>query len=476
MTARAATAAFGRATGSAWTPLAALGAVGAVAAGLVFIGPVVGLAIVGLLGVLLLIRRPGIGLAVLLVTTVALESDPYGFLPITAKYYVGPPSINEVVMATATAGVLLDMGIKRRLPLLPEPFTVPLALLVLAVMAGTVTGHFSNGSFSEVLWVLRPVGYLILVSFLTVNLLRNLRDVKVFGGVAAGLAVYKGVEGCIAWFSGSGRNLDGTAITFYEPTANFVMLLFLVGVASALLQRIPLPLWVKLSTPFVLVSFTLALRRNFWIAGTLAILLTIMLTSGIRGRRLVFPTVLVLIGAVWIALAAGGGAQVQGPLAERARALAPSTVNARKEDVYRLQEIKNVIIEIRNHPIAGLGLGVPWSAVDHPLPEEHPGGRYYTHVAVFWYWIKFGLIGVAAYLWLMAAAVLTAIRVWRFTFDTFLKVVGLAVATSLAGLMVAETTGTFTGADYRFSVIMGALLGWLAAARMHGLSGPRTEP
>ena len=55
MTARAATAAFGRATGSAWTPLAALGAVGAVAAGLVFIGPVVGLAIVGLLGVLLLI-------------------------------------------------------------------------------------------------------------------------------------------------------------------------------------------------------------------------------------------------------------------------------------------------------------------------------------------------------------------------------------------------------------------------------------
>ena len=144
MTARAATAAFGRATGSAWTPLAALGAVGAVAAGLVFIGPVVGLAIVGLLGVLLLIRRPGTGLAVLLVTTVALESDPYGFLPITAKYYVGPPSINEVVMATATAGVLLDMGIKRRLPLLPEPFTVPLALLVLAVMAGTVTGHFSN--------------------------------------------------------------------------------------------------------------------------------------------------------------------------------------------------------------------------------------------------------------------------------------------------------------------------------------------
>jgi hypothetical protein len=41
--------------------------------------------------------------------------------------------------------------------------------------------------------------------------------------------------------------------------------------------------------------------------------------------------------------------------------------------------------------------------------------------------------------------------------------------------MVAETTGSFTGADYRFSVIIGALLGWLAAARIYGISGPRIE-
>ena len=84
-------------------------------------------------------RRPGIGLTALLVTTVLLEDDPFGFLPITAKFYEGPPSINEVVMATATVGVLLDLGIRHRLPVLPEPFTLPLAFMGLAFLAGTTS-------------------------------------------------------------------------------------------------------------------------------------------------------------------------------------------------------------------------------------------------------------------------------------------------------------------------------------------------
>lgn len=477
MTARAATAVLGRAGGTAWTPVAALGAVAVVAAGLVFIGPVVALGIVGLLGVLLLIRRPGIGLAALLVTTLVLEDDPFGFLPITAKFYEGPPSINEVVMATATVGVLLDLGIRHRLPVLPEPFTLPLAFMGLAFLAGIVTGHFAAGDFSEVLWAIRPLGYLVLVAFLVVNLLGDRRRVWLFAVAAGALAAFKGIEGMAFWLLGMGRPLEeggsfiGTILTYYEPTANFLMLLFLLAAATALLMRVPLPLWIKLTTPFVLSAFMLSFRRSFWIALVLALVLSVMLTSGIRGRRLVFPTMIALIASIWIAVAAGGATTLNSPIVERAQSLAPTKLDARKQDVYRLQELRNVIVEIRHHPITGLGLGIPWSAVDNPMPEEHPGGRYYTHVVLLHYWLKLGLLGVIAYLWLMAVAVLTALRLWRFSDDDWFKVIGLATATGLVGLMVVETTGSFTGVDYRFSVIIGAVIGWLSAARAHGLRG-----
>jgi O-antigen ligase len=477
VTARAATAAIGRAAGPAWTPLAALGAVIVVAAGLVFIGPVVALGIVGLLGVLLLIRRPGIGLAALLVSTVLLEDDPFGFLPITARFYEGPPSVNEVVMATATVGVLLDLGIRRRLPLLPEPFTLPLAFMGLAFLAGIVSGHFAGGDFSEVLWAIRPLAYLVLVSFLVVNLLGDRRRVWLFAVVAGVLAALKGAEGLVFWLLGMGRPLEEggsfirTVLTYYEPTTNFLMLLFLLAGAGALLMRVPLPLWMKLSTPIVLAAFVLSFRRSFWIALVLALVLSVMLTSGIRGRRLVFPIMVALIASVWVAVAAGGATTLNSPIVERAQSLAPTKLDARKQDVYRLQELKNVTLEIKHHPITGLGLGVPWSAVRNAMPEEHPGGRFYTHVVLLHYWLKLGILGVIAYLWLMAVAILTAIRLWRFSDDDWFKVIGLATATGIVGLMVVETTGSFTGVDYRFSVIIGAVIGWLSAARMHGLRG-----
>jgi O-antigen ligase len=476
-----AAAAVDRRVAPAWPALGALGACIITGAALVVIGPIVGLAVVGLLVILLLIRRPGIGLAVLLVSTVVFEDDPFGFLPITARFYEGPPSINEVVMATAAVGVLLDLGIRHRLPILPEPFTLPLALLGLAFVAGTVNGHFQQGDFSEVLWVIRPIGYMVLVSFLVVNLLGDRRKVWLFAAGAALLAVFKGIEGMVFWVIGTGRPLEeggafaGTVLTYYEPTANFLMLLFLLAGAGALMMRVPLPLWIKLTSPVVLAALVLAFRRNFWIALCLGFVLTIMLTSGIRGRRLVFPTMIVLLASIWIAIAAGGVSYVQGPLVERAQTLAPTKLDARKQDAYRLQEVKNVLLELKNHPIAGLGLGVPWSAVDNPLPEEHDGGRFYTHVVVLHYWLKFGLLGLAAYLWLMAVAILTAIRIWRFSDGDWFKVAGLATATGLVGLMVAETTGSYTGVDYRFSVIMGAVIGWLAAARMYAIPS-RTLP
>ena len=107
---------------------------------------------------------------------------------------------------------------------------------------------------------------------------------------------------------------------------------------------------------------------------------------------------------------------------------------------------------------------MPWTA-RYPLAQALPGGRQYTHVLVFWYWLKLGLLGVFAYVWIMVAGVRTGLRVWRTDLDPRIQGAGLGLAAALVGLAVAETTGSFSGVEPRETVLLAVMLGWLAAAQ-----------
>jgi hypothetical protein len=393
-----------------------------------------------------------------------LENDPHGILPFTTRFYFGPPSPIDLLLGALTLAVALDLTLRGRPFRLPEPFTGPLLLLVAAVVAGAVTGYAGGASTQGIVEPIVTLAYLVVLPFLVVNVLTTRAAIR---GVAIGgvvLAVYKGFEGSAGWLAGAGRELGGTTLTYYGPPSNFLMLLFILAVAGALLARINLPWWVYAATPLVAAAFTFSFRRNWWIAALLAILLMLFLTSGVPGRRLVLPGTLALAVATWMAVSAGGGVQLEGSVAERARSIVPSRVQRDKFDRYRLDEMRNVRSEVSRHPVTGLGLGIPWTA-RHAIGVEFDTGRYYTHVVALWYWLKLGLVGLAAYLWLMAAAIYAGFSLWRIEREGLVRVLGLASATAVIGLMVAETTGSFTGVEPRLTVVLGALFGWLAAAR-----------
>ena len=185
-----------------------------------------------------------------------------------------------------------------------------------------------------------------------------------------------------------------------------------------------MPLWALLGSPLMLASLALSLRRSFWIGLVLGLVLVLVLGTSPLGRRLLAPAALVLVVAVW---ALGSiGFQASGPLATRVESLKPSRVEANAEDRYRFDERANVLAELRAHPISGLGLAVGWSSAARPLGVEHENGRDYTHMVTLWYWLKLGLLGLAAYIAMMASAVFMAWRVWRDDHDSLLRAAGLA--------------------------------------------------
>jgi hypothetical protein len=98
----------------------------------------------------------------------------------------------------------------------------------------------------------------------------------------------------------------------------------------------------------------------------------------------------------------------------------------------------------------------------HPLSVEHEGGRDYVHFAALWFWLKLGILGLFAYIAVIAGAMTLAWKAWRSAPEPLLRAFGLASLAGIAGLVVMETTASFTGVDPRFTVIFATQVGLLA--------------
>lgn len=416
---------------------------------------------------LVLLRWPEACLGLLLLGTAMAESEPVGVIPSGNAFY-------EVIVASLTgpdllilfglAGVLLRFVAQDLRPRLPDPLTLPLLVLGLATVAGVATAY-STGSvpIGELFHRSVEIGYLILIPLLTVNVLRDPRALKIFAAGLAVLACLKGLSGLYASLGGFGSNVEAEIASFLNPFPNLLMLAFALGVIAALVRRVEIPGWMYVGLPIALLALLLSYRRSFWIAAILTIVLVVIIASRRRGRAVV------AIAAVALALGLAATATITdsndsaspSPIAERAQTLTPSGIGTNRGDRYRIDERRNVVENIKEHPITGVGLGVEWE-VHQPLAEAHD--RRYVHFAFLWYWLALGIFGAIAYLLLLGSSLWTGRQIWRFHPDPLVQVCAIAAFGAFLALGVVELTATFTGVEGRSTILMGALLGWLAAA------------
>ncbi len=438
------------------------------------VGPVAFILPLAVVVALTLVQHPAAALGVFVGVVVLAEAED----PLFGTFYaglLGPLSVTDGLFLLVLAGTALQLLRERRPVRLPALLALPLALLVLAIAGGAVAGYFGGAGATDLFFAARQLPYLVLLPVVAVNLFDTRRSVYVCLGVAAGLGIAKAVIGLLSVAAGRGTTVEGSTITYYEPAANFLMMVLLLGVLAALLLRARLPLWVLLGSPVMLLSLALSFRRSFWIGIVLGAVLVVVLGSSPLGRRLLLPTAALVGVALW--LLSSTGFQSQGPLAQRVESLKPSKIEANAEDRYRFDERANVLAELRAHPVTGLGLAVPWSSAARALPVEHEDGRNYVHSVVLWYWLKLGLLGLLAYLSIMAAAGVLAYRVWREDREPLLRAFGLASLCSLIALAAVETTASFTGVDQRFTIVLAMMMGLLAAlCRPEPPGEPAPEP
>ncbi len=349
------------------------------------------------------------------------------------------------------------------------PMTLPLIALAAAAIGGLATGYYGGASASGLVMTGIRFGQLLLLPLIVANLLTDKASVRAFLVGAAGLAAFKAITGLAAVATGAGFTVDGGVITYYEPAANWLMLMFLLFCLAARVRRFRLPGWVWWTVPLALLAFLLSYRRSFWLAAAFAVIVVLVTASRRSGR-----TALVIVGVGLVLVLAGtaalsGKSEVQSPVLERARSLQPGSIGQDSGDRYRLDEQRNVVSELEDAPVTGLGMDVPWSA-RHPLSEEHD--RNYVHVILLWYWLKLGLIGVLAFIWLYAMAMWTAFGIWRRHPDELVRIGALAALGGLVALAIVELTASFTGVEPRLTIVFAALIGWIAAAWRQLPRGP----
>ncbi|HWI70319.1 MAG TPA: O-antigen ligase family protein [Baekduia sp.] len=413
----------------------------------------------------LLLRYPGPVLACAVGAVVFAETSEFAILPQTGHLYDDlvkgfMPLDGLLVIAVAgTAAQLIQDRRPVRLP--PAPLTLALGLMALGLISGILVGREAGVGVGDSLLQVHTFAYLAIAPLVAANLVVTARDVKRVLAGAVVLGAIKALIGLFLVVSGRGVTVyDASVLTYYEPTANWIMTVAVLAIVAAALARVRLPWWALTAAPLMLASLLLSYRRSFWIADLLGLALVVLLGTSNNGRRVLLPAVVLVAAAIWSL----GGIAVQSdtPLGQRVQSLSSSKIQAKPEDRYRLDERANVVATLKQDPVTGLGFGVGWRATERPLPVEVNPDHEYVHFALLYWWLKLGILGLLAYLAFLGAGVVLSFGVWRGGTDPLFRAFGLGSMCSFAGLAVIETTATFTGPDPRMTLVLGAQLALLA--------------
>lgn len=424
-----------------------------------------------LLVILLLMafRRPLAMTMTVTALVIVAEGPTFGIFQFASHLYDRATVLN-VLVALMVGSVGFDLIRHRRRLQVDRTLGLIFVTLLLAMIAGIITGHAKGIGLGTTIHKVNILAYLLLVPLAASNLDISRQTVQRVLAGAMALAIAKAFLGMVEVVGHLGLSIEGAStLTYYEPTANWVIMIALFAVCGALVAKVRLPAWVWVGAPLLLTSLVLSYRRSFWIAGVLGLIIVVVVGLAPGRRRILAPIVALVLVAVWF----GGTVSVQSrsPIVKRVESLTPTNLEQSAQASYRNDERSDVLRAISEHPLTGLGINVPWEATPTPLSVEHEEGRLYVHFDALFFWLKMGILGLLAYVGFIVGGVGLAWRVWRRSVEPIIRLFGLASLAGWLGLIAIEATASFTGVDPRFTVVIAVQAGLLALLVRSGSDG-----
>jgi O-antigen ligase len=335
------------------------------------------------------------------------------------------------------------------------------ALVLIGLATSFVSILVAYGAPSKLaLFELRPLLSYLLV-FPIVSGIRSLRDLEV--GVAAYLGATAVASVITVWRYAHG---EGGVASY---TNGAVRVVESVLFTSALLAI----LWIMVLAPTVkrgaglfalaalavlsLTALLFTFQRTGWVAllVVVGLLFLTRIGQGVRLRLLLRALPVLIFGVIVIgAVNARASHSVNDPLrAVVTRLASVADFNRDVSGQHRIHEWKAAAHEIKEHPLAGIGLGhtiTYWTPMYSP--ETHLMGgmttTWYIHNSYVWFALKIGLIGACAFVGLLVLQLVRARASLRTISDPRRRRIILGALATLFALLIVSFTGPQLNEDF----------------------------
>ncbi len=196
----------------------------------------------------------------------------------------------------------------------------------------------------------------------------------------------------------------------------------------------------------------LSLRRAVWLDIAVALAIT-----GVWSKRSGFRNALVLIVGVVVVIELLSPGIAFSNIEHAVRYTTGAEGREFSTD-YRHWESANAWANIEHHPVLGIGPATDWTLYDSFDGRFRPYGFSYLHNSYLWVWLRYGLLGLAAYVLFFVSSA------WKLI-GRRSPLESIATGSVIVGLAIAVYTASFITTTARWPLTVGMVLGIGLAAR-----------
>ncbi len=350
----------------------------------------------------------------------------------------------------------------RKLEFYRGPLFWPALAFLGFIILGFIYGFAIGGNLNIALWEARPLFYLVAILILTGNVLtRKEHYIQLLWAAILALLI-ESLIGTYYVLVDLGGSLDDVTQITEHSAAVHINTIFIFLVAALMYKAFTSrKLAISLVLPFVLLPYLANQRRAAFVSLIIALaLLAILLYY--ENRRLFWVVVPLAgcVGLVYLVAFWNSTGAIGLPAQALKSVISPSQASAAdySSTVYRMIENYNLEFTIHQKPLTGVGFGNKFYVII-PMADISffTWWQYFPHNSVIWIWLKTGVGGFIAMLYLLGTALLTATRALLRLPDKELKVITLAA--TLFVLMHFIYAYVDISWDIQSMVYLGVMLG-----------------
>ena len=322
----------------------------------------------------------------------------------------------EIMLVATTLGLLLHAYVTPGWRFRRGALVTPLLALTGLVVVGLLRAFVAGGNTNVALWEARPLLYLPLVYVLVTNLVTTSRQMIRLLMVAIAGVVANSLIALNSYRLLSTVQRDALESLNEHSASVHIGALFILTFALWLFRG-PLSLRVTFAalTVLSLPTFLFSERRGAVVALGAGLIVLAMVLFARRRRTfyLVVPIFLIFIGAYVGAFWGVEDGGVAFPAQAIKGVIAPGTLNEEDQasNLYRDIEAYNLQYTIRAEPLTGVGFGKPFYR-PAPMPDItfFVFWEYVPHNSLLWVWLKTGIFGFIALLYLFGRTIQEGVR------------------------------------------------------------------